>query len=233
MKLLSILITVAFVYVSPIMTGEYANSVCSTTNHIREAYCTNRDGLETAILNLINGNKTFGTLNLMLAIPDKANFRFTIQHDESFIINLPENIAIADQKAVQEAIFQVTNIRVPDLGHHENYDNDRSTLFWLGEDRRRIMGYVTKIVLINAINKGIPEFTNLNEICILIGLLRSMRFPDSYIKTARVDQDDYVCILTSLNGRFHYKPYNGSILLVSPVGDEYLDNVLYETITWF
>ncbi|XP_050437807.1 uncharacterized protein LOC126844007 [Adelges cooleyi] len=126
----------------------------------------------------------------MLAMPDKANFRFTIQHDNSFIINLPENIAVADQKAVQEAIFQVTNIQAPQLGRNETYSNDRSTLSRLGEKRRRIIGNITQNVLITALDKGRPEFSNLKEICILIGLVRNMRFPDTYIKAARVEQDD-------------------------------------------
>ncbi|XP_050435357.1 uncharacterized protein LOC126842399 [Adelges cooleyi] len=236
MKLLSILITITFVNVSPIMTGEYAISVKKTNKHIREAYGGDPDGLETAISNIINADKTFGTLNLMLAIPDKANFRFTIEHDEAFIINLPENIAIADQKAVQEAITQVTNIPVPNNDPNENYENDRHTLTWLGEERRIIMGFVTLTLLEDAIDKGTPGFTNLKEICILIGLLRSIQFPDSYIKTARVDQDDNVCMLTSQNGRFHYKPHGGYIAVVGPMGrpihNEYED-VLDETMTWF
>ncbi|XP_050435336.1 uncharacterized protein LOC126842391 isoform X2 [Adelges cooleyi] len=233
MKLLGILLTITFVNVSLIMTGEYANSVCTTTNYIKKVY--DPDGLITAILNIINGNKTFVTLNLMLSLPDKVNFRFTIQHDEAFIINLPENIAIADQEAVQEAIFQVTKIPVPKLGRNEIYSNDRRTLSRLGISRRVIMGYYTTRVLIYAVDKGTPGFTNLKEICILIGLLRSMQFPDSYIISARVDQDDNVCMLTSQNGRFHYKPYRGYIAVVRPMGrpihNEYED-VLDEAMGW-
>ncbi|XP_050435353.1 uncharacterized protein LOC126842398 [Adelges cooleyi] len=236
MKLLSILITITFVNVSPIMTGEYANSVKKTNKHIREASIKNPKGLETVISNIINGDKTFETLNFMLAIPDKANFRFTIQHEESFITNLPENIAIADQKAVQEAIFQVTGIPVPNLRCNENYENDRRTLSWLGDSRRMYLSFVTQNVLTDAIDKGTPGFTNLKEICILIGLLRSMRFPDSYIKIARVDQDDNVCMLISQNGRFHYKPYDGYIAAARPMGrpvyNEHED-VLNEAMRWF
>ncbi|XP_050435339.1 uncharacterized protein LOC126842391 isoform X5 [Adelges cooleyi] len=236
MKLLGILLTITFVNVSLIMTGEYANSVCTTTNYIKKVYGTNPDGLITAILNIINGNKTFVTLNLMLSLPDKVNFRFTIQHDEAFIINLPENIAIADQEAVQEAIFQVTKIPVPKLGRNENNSNDRRTLSILGESRRKTMGYITFTLLKAAISRGTPGFTNLKEICILIGLLRSMQFPDSYIKIARVDPDDNVCMLSSQNGRFHYKPHDGYIAVVRPIGrpvhNEYED-VLDEAIRWF
>ncbi|XP_050435308.1 uncharacterized protein LOC126842389 isoform X4 [Adelges cooleyi] len=235
MKLLCILITLAIVNVAPIMTADYANSVYTTNKYIKEVFDRDPTILKTAISNIIDGDKTFETLNVMLAIPDKANYWFTIEHDDSFINNLPEHIAIADQEAVQQAISQVTDIPVPQLGPNENFEND--SLAQLGEARRRITGEVTKNVLIEAINEGTPEFPNLDEICILIGLLRSMERPDTYIKTASVDPAGYECILTSQNGNtFQYRAHHGYIAAVRPVGGNrvgYVD-VLSELLSpWF
>ncbi|XP_050435331.1 uncharacterized protein LOC126842389 isoform X23 [Adelges cooleyi] len=218
MKLLCILITLAFVNVVPIMTADYANSVYTTNKYIKEVFDRDPTILKTAISNIIDGDKTFETLNVMLAIPDKANYWFTIEHDDSFINNLPEHIAIADQEAVQQAISQVTDIPVPQLGPNENFEND--SLAQLGEARRRITGEVTKNVLIEAIS-----------------LLRSMERPDTYIKTASVDPAGYECILTSQNGNtFQYRAHHGYIAAVRPVGGNrvgYVD-VLSELLSpWF
>ncbi|XP_050435364.1 uncharacterized protein LOC126844034 [Adelges cooleyi] len=231
MKLLCILTTIAFVNVSPIMTGEYANLVYTTNKYIREAFDNDPAGLETAISNIINEDKPFETLNLMLVIPEKVNI-FRINHDERFIMNLPMHIAIADQVAVREAISQVTDIPVPQLGPNENFEND--SLVQLGEARRRILGKVTKKLLTDAIGRGRPSYPNLKEVCLLIGLLRSMQFPDSYIKTASVDQAGNVCTLTSQNRNFQYTPYLGYIFPVMTV-DNYrrVTSVLIEAMNWF
>ncbi|XP_050435411.1 uncharacterized protein LOC126842440 [Adelges cooleyi] len=165
MKLLCTLITLAIVNVSPIMTAAYANSVYITNKYIKDALDTNPAGLETAISNIINGDKSIEQINLMWAIPDKANI-FRINHDQSFIMILPEHIATADQEAVQEAIFQATNIAKPQLGPNENYGN--SSLPQLGEYRRRILGQVTKNVFFAAVGKGTQDLDNLKGICRLL-----------------------------------------------------------------
>ncbi|XP_050435359.1 uncharacterized protein LOC126842400 isoform X2 [Adelges cooleyi] len=215
MNLFCILITLALVNVSPIMTGEYANSVYITNQHIKDAFDRDPAGLEAAVLNIINGDKPMETINLILAIPETANI-FLIDHDEPFIANLPEHIAIADQEKVQEAISQVTRFPKPELGPNENHEND--SLLQLGEDRRRITGIATKNVLIAAIDKGRPEFLNLTEICRLFGLLRSIRFPYAVIKRVDVDHSGDYCILNSRTGRFQYRRHNGIIVEVRPVG---------------
>ncbi|XP_050426185.1 uncharacterized protein LOC126836646 [Adelges cooleyi] len=235
MKLLCILITLAIVNVSPIMTAEYANSVRTTNKYIRAAFDADPTGLERAISNIVKDDDiTIDTLNLMLVTPEKANFWFTIEHDEPFINNLPEHIAIADQVAVQKAISQVTRIPVPQLGPNENFEND--SLARLGQARRCITGKVTKKLLIAAIDEGTPEFPNFTKICRLIAVARSMEFPDLYIKTASVDQAGHVCTLTSQNdNRFLYIPYNGFIAQVWPVGpdpNEYV-NVLEVINDWY
>ncbi|XP_050435323.1 uncharacterized protein LOC126842389 isoform X16 [Adelges cooleyi] len=234
MKLLCILITLAFVNVVPIMTADYANSVYTTNKYIKEVFDRDPTILKTAISNIIDGDKTFETLNVMLAIPDKANYWFTIEHDDSFLSNLPEHIAIADQEAVQQAISQVTDIPVPQLGPNENFEND--SLAQLGVARRRITGVITKNLLIEAIDDGTPGFFNLDEICILIGLLRSMQHPDNHIRTTSVDPDGSECTLTSRNGNiFRYKPHLGYIVAVRPVRRNRVDyvEVLREMDTWF
>ncbi|XP_050435366.1 uncharacterized protein LOC126842402 isoform X4 [Adelges cooleyi] len=146
MKLLCILTTIAFVNVSPIMTGEYANLVYTTNKYIREAFDNDPAGLETAISNIINEDKPFETLNLMLAIPEKTNI-FRINHDEPFIMKLP-----ADQEAVQAAISQFTTIPVPKFGPNENFEKD--SLGQLGEERRLILGKVTTKLLTDAIENS-------------------------------------------------------------------------------
>ncbi|XP_050435348.1 uncharacterized protein LOC126842394 isoform X5 [Adelges cooleyi] len=198
MKLLCILITLAIVNVAPIMTADYANSVYITNKYIKEVFDR-----------------------------EKANI-FSIDHDDSFIMNLP-----ADQVAVQEAISQVTTIPVPKLGPNQNFEND--SLIQLGEERRSITGKVTKNLLIAAIGKGTPRFRNLTEICRLIGLLRSMQSPDSYIKTAIVDQDNFVCTLTSQNGRFQYIPdlYYALVRQMVPNVYESIGHVFNDIQNWF
>ncbi|XP_050435345.1 uncharacterized protein LOC126842394 isoform X2 [Adelges cooleyi] len=232
MKLLCILITLAIVNVAPIMTADYANSVYITNKYIKEVFDRDPDALATAIYNIIYGDNTFDVISLMLAIPEKANI-FSIDHDDSFIMNLPEHIAIADQVAVQEAISQVTTIPVPKLGPNQNFEND--SLIQLGEERRSITGKVTKNLLIAAIGKGTPRFRNLTEICRLIGLLRSMQSPDSYIKTAIVDQDNFVCTLTSQNGRFQYIPdlYYALVRQMVPNVYESIGHVFNDIQNWF
>ncbi|XP_050435302.1 uncharacterized protein LOC126842385 isoform X2 [Adelges cooleyi] len=354
MKLLYILITLAFVNVARIMTAHYANSVFITNKYIKETFDADPDGLATAISNIINdNNKTIATLNSMLAIPEKANFWITIEHDEPFINNLPEHIAIADEEAVQQAIFNVTNIPVPQLGSNENFEND--SLLQLGEARRRITGYVTKNLLIAAIDpaglktvitnlingsetiaqinlklaipekaklfsiiqedvgghsffplpeyirvyvytsernaiadqealqkaitkvtnipvpqleenqiipldslpqlginrrlitgkvtkelllaaidKGSPEFKNHTELCRLVALLKSIRNPHKYVKTAEVDSTTNKCILKSFDGTFIYKPFQENYVLERPSFDEIgLVNVKEQIRNWF
>ncbi|XP_050435342.1 uncharacterized protein LOC126842392 isoform X2 [Adelges cooleyi] len=205
MKLLCILITLAFVNVSPIMTAHYANSVYITNQYIKEVSDTNPAGLETAISNIINGDKTIETVNLMLAVPEKAVFRITIDHDDTFIINLPENIAIRNQELVQEAISEATEIDVPTLGPNESYVN--AWLGTLGDVRRSITGKITKKLLIEAIGDGKPDFPNFPKICLLIALVRSIRYPEARTRTVDVDPSGNFCILTSRDGRFKYQPY--------------------------
>ncbi|XP_050435362.1 uncharacterized protein LOC126842401 [Adelges cooleyi] len=233
MKLLCILIALTFVNVSPIMTAGYANSVYTTTQYIKKANDTNPAGLETALLNIINGDRSIETLNLMLATPEKAIIGFTIDHDDSFISNLPEHIAIADQMAVQNMIFQVTNIDVPSLGPNENFGNVLVGI--LADQRRGIIGKIIKKLLIAAIDKGTPRFPNLNEICRLLAVVRSIRFPDAYIKIAVVDPSENCCKLTSRNARFRYKPRRGSIEAVRPISPDFneLVNILDEIKFWF
>ncbi|XP_050435330.1 uncharacterized protein LOC126842389 isoform X22 [Adelges cooleyi] len=232
MKLLCILITLAFVNVVPIMTADYANSVYTTNKYIKEVFDRDPTILKTAISNIIDGDKTFETLNVMLAIPDKANYWFTIEHDDSFINNLPEHIAIADQEAVQQAISQVTDIPVPQLGPNENFEND--SLAQLGVARRRITGVITKNLLIEAIDDGTPGIPYLTKVCRLLGLLRSMRFPDSYIKSVNVELGVH-CILTSQNGSFLYRKLVGFIVEVRPIGPNRTElvDVLSEIDPWF
>ncbi|XP_050435381.1 uncharacterized protein LOC126842408 [Adelges cooleyi] len=172
------------------------------------------------------------TLNLMLVIPEKANI-FRINHDEPFIINLPENVAIADQERVQEAISHATNIPVPQRDPNENIEND--SLLLLGDHRRQITGKVATNVLIAALDNGTPEFHNLLEICRLIALVRSIRFPDACIRTAVVDHSENACTLTSRNGRFQYRPHMGYIVglrAMSPDVNEFVE-VLNEIVFWF
>ncbi|XP_050437842.1 uncharacterized protein LOC126844037 isoform X3 [Adelges cooleyi] len=181
---------------------------------------------------------TLAIVNVAPIMTEKANI-FSIDHDDSFIMNLPvffcnsEHIAIADQVAVQEAISQVTTIPVPKLGPNQNFEND--SLIQLGEERRSITGKVTKNLLIAAIGKGTPRFRNLTEICRLIGLLRSMQSPDSYIKTAIVDQDNFVCTLTSQNGRFQYIPdlYYALVRQMVPNVYESIGHVFNDIQNWF
>ncbi|XP_050435376.1 uncharacterized protein LOC126842404 [Adelges cooleyi] len=232
MKLVCIMITLAFVNVSPILTADYANSVYTTNKYIKEAFDNDPAGLETAISNIMKGDKPFDILNLMLAIPDKANYWFSIEHDDAFISTLPEQLAIVDQVAVQEAIYQVTKIHVPQLGPNENFEND--SLVQLGEERRRITGKVTKKLLIAAIDAGAPRFPNLNEICNLIGLLQSMRFPDSYIKSVFVDPAGIFCMFTSLNGRIQHLDI-GLIDEVNPIDPYRVEFMVFlrEIQNWF
>ncbi|XP_050435361.1 uncharacterized protein LOC126842400 isoform X3 [Adelges cooleyi] len=232
MNLFCILITLALVNVSPIMTGEYANSVYITNQHIKDAFDRDPAGLEAAVLNIINGDKPMETINLILAIPETANI-FLIDHDEPFIANLPEHIAVPDQVAMQEAIFQATNIPVPQLGPNENYEND--SLLQLGEDRRAITGKIIKKILIDAIHRGAPEFTNFTEICRLLGLHISLRLPNSYVKTAEVDHSENCCTLTSQNAQYKYRPHYHTIVAVIPTSPErsIIFDVMYQLRDWY
>ncbi|XP_050435370.1 uncharacterized protein LOC126842403 isoform X3 [Adelges cooleyi] len=228
MKLLCILITLAFVNVSPIMTSHYANSVYITNKYIKEAFDTNPAGLETAISNIINRDKSIVTVNLMWAIPETAKIFKIETHGDPFIINLPESIAIADQLAVQKAIYQATKITVPQLGENENFENDSLNTF--GEQRRLITGKVTKNALIAAIAKGRPKFANFTEICRLMGLLRSIKFPDDYIRNVDVDHSGNCCTLTSLDGSFKYKRDAGYIFLCD---DNFFEDIMYHIRSWY
>ncbi|XP_050435379.1 uncharacterized protein LOC126842406 [Adelges cooleyi] len=212
MKLLCILITLTFVNVSPIMTAGYANAVFVTNKHIKKAFDENLEGLKTAILNTIIGPKSMETISLMWAAPEQANFRFRIDHDDQFIVDLLENIAIADQEAVQLAIFQATNIPAPQRGPNENYTI--SALDMLSVTRFGKIDYLTSHLLRDEISRGTPEFRNLYTICRLTGLKRSLRAPYAYIKTAVIDPPGNVCTLTSDDGIFQYKPENGFIVEV-------------------
>ncbi|XP_050435375.1 uncharacterized protein LOC126842403 isoform X8 [Adelges cooleyi] len=193
MKLLCILITLAFVNVSPIMTSHYANSVYITNKYIKEAF-------------------------------DKG---------DPFIVNLPEKIAIDDQLAVQEAIYQATKITVPKLSENENFENDSLNTF--GEQRRLITGKVTKNALIAAIDKGRPRrFTNLNEICRLMGALRSIKFPDQHIRNINVDESANFCILTSQNDSHIYQRDVVDVWAVIPMGGgTYFEDIMYHIQNWF
>ncbi|XP_050435352.1 uncharacterized protein LOC126842397 [Adelges cooleyi] len=237
MKLPCILITFAFINISPIMTSNYANSVYITNKYIKEVSDTDPIGVEIAITFLLNGDKTVETISLMLAVPEKANFRLRIDHDDPFIMNLPEQIAIADQVAVQEAISYFTNIPVPQRDPNENFANDMLGTF--GEQRRAITGKLTKNLLVDEISFGTPEFPNISKICRLIALVRSIRFPDAYIKTADVDHSEKYCKLTSRNDSFIYKPLMGNIVAVRPrflvIQPNVIElvNVLNEIQFWF
>ncbi|XP_050435303.1 uncharacterized protein LOC126842386 [Adelges cooleyi] len=270
MKLLCILITVATVNVSPIMTSLYSDSVYITNKWIKEAADKQPAGLETAISNLINGgisidpagletakeafeiesagpetaisnitngDRSIGIFNLMLTIPEKKDYRW-IHRDDSFFVDLPEHVAIAYQKAVQEAISKVTNITVPDLAPNE-YFVDRY-LPRYGNERRAITGKITKKLLIAAIGDGAPHFPNFPKICLLIALLRSMRDPKAYIRTVDVDPSGNSCILTSRNGSFKYQPRRKCKIFIAAVTpkdhiwsrNKFVD-VLEEIQLWF
>ncbi|XP_050435371.1 uncharacterized protein LOC126842403 isoform X4 [Adelges cooleyi] len=223
MKLLCILITLAFVNVSPIMTYKY----------IKEAFDKDPAGLQTAISSIINGYKSILTCNLMLAIPETANIFNIETHSDPFIVNLPEKIAIDDQLAVQEAIYQATKITVPKLSENENFENDSLNTF--GEQRRLITGKVTKNALIAAIDKGRPRrFTNLNEICRLMGALRSIKFPDQHIRNINVDESANFCILTSQNDSHIYQRDVVDVWAVIPMGGgTYFEDIMYHIQNWF
>ncbi|XP_050435301.1 uncharacterized protein LOC126842385 isoform X1 [Adelges cooleyi] len=248
MKLFCIFITLAFVNVSPIMTAGgnwiYGNSVYITNKHIEKAFELDPAGLKTVITNLINGSETIAQINLKLAIPEKAKLFSIIQEDvggHSFF-PLPEYIrvyvytsernAIADQEALQKAITKVTNIPVPQL--EENQIIPLDSLPQLGINRRLITGKVTKELLLAAIDKGSPEFKNHTELCRLVALLKSIRNPHKYVKTAEVDSTTNKCILKSFDGTFIYKPFQENYVLERPSFDEIgLVNVKEQIRNWF
>ncbi|XP_050426168.1 uncharacterized protein LOC126836638 isoform X1 [Adelges cooleyi] len=226
-----ILITLAFVHVPSVMTTRYARSVFITNEHIKRAFVTKGAELETAIENIILGDATIEKIDLMLAIPESA-FIFhlpkLIEKAEkeaaksviSHFTYLPvpildrdeESIAIAHQEALQSVLLHFTNISVPELDPKKVIRND--TLLMLGRDRRIIIGEVTKTLLLSTISREAPKFLNLTVICRLIGLVRSIKFPVNFIRTAIVDSDGIFCILTSFDDTIYkYKRFRGTVVM--------------------
>ncbi|XP_050444322.1 uncharacterized protein LOC126847910 isoform X2 [Adelges cooleyi] len=184
MKLYCISISLVFVKLLAIVTADYRTSIFVTNLHIKLAFETKQ-------------------ISLMLAIPEctraYAEFR-----------DLQEPYLIAEQEILQGVIVHITGIPVPQLVGNEDIENH--TLDWLGHARRLITSEVTTSLAFDAIGVVGSELVireDFTKLCRLIGLFRSIKFPDSLIQFAEVDIYG-TCSLTTIDGReYKYRRFSG------------------------
>ncbi|XP_050425854.1 uncharacterized protein LOC126836456 isoform X3 [Adelges cooleyi] len=141
---------------------------------------------------------------------------------------IKKHIDVAEQETVEQKSL---NIHVV-LGPNEGI----GSLPELGADRRLITAKATKSLLLAAIHKvrKVPKSLNLYTMCRLTGLIRSIKFPDEFIKTA--DVINGLCILTSSAGyEYVYKRSLSFIVMEVPLGGREKGLVLLEEQikTWF
>ncbi|XP_050426169.1 uncharacterized protein LOC126836638 isoform X2 [Adelges cooleyi] len=207
-----ILITLAFVHVPSVMTTRYARSVFITNEHIKRAFVTKKIDLMLAIPE----SAFIFHLPKLIEKAEKEAAKSVISHFTYLPVPIldrdEESIAIAHQEALQSVLLHFTNISVPELDPKKVIRND--TLLMLGRDRRIIIGEVTKTLLLSTISREAPKFLNLTVICRLIGLVRSIKFPVNFIRTAIVDSDGIFCILTSFDDTIYkYKRFRGTVVM--------------------
>ncbi|XP_050419748.1 uncharacterized protein LOC126832816 [Adelges cooleyi] len=181
MKLLCILISFASVNVL-VALDAYVKQVILTNIQMIDT----KEKLPTVIQNMILlGEFTMVELALMLAVPE-AN--------DKDIADYIEQQKIDYQLIAQEIIWFTTSIRAVKVNEGNIRKADLNNL---GIRRRSItLEGVNK--LIRAVLSGENEyFKNFAEVCRLMGIFRSIKYPQTYIKHAEVHQIG-VCLLTDI-----------------------------------
>ncbi|XP_050431551.1 uncharacterized protein LOC126840095 [Adelges cooleyi] len=198
MKLLCIIL-ISFALVNVLVAlDDYENLVCITNQHMFNT----RAYLPKVIENIVlYGGYTIVELGLMFAVPEAED------KDVEDYINKQK---IEYQVTAQEKIWCLTLTGAPQINAGE-FSN--VTLKDLG-NRRRVITLEAIQVLIRAVLRGNNRnFDNFYDLCRLIGLLRSIKNPGSFIVLADLDpKDARVCDLVDMNrGVSFYYNIEGNI----------------------
>ncbi|XP_050423051.1 uncharacterized protein LOC126834885 isoform X4 [Adelges cooleyi] len=173
MKLLSILILFALVNDLVSELDDFVKQVLITNDHIKLA----NSHMPKIIKKLLLEKFTMVELVFMLATPE---------NDSQFIKPLER---LEYQMTMQSVISAETGIDAPQL--------KKESLTTLLEQRRLRSTEGLKNKIIRASGENDPFFSDFNEMCRLIGVFRSINYPNSYVDHASSNKGQ--CFITNVH----------------------------------
>ncbi|XP_050424775.1 uncharacterized protein LOC126835929 [Adelges cooleyi] len=183
MNLLCVLISFALVKAFVAVLDIRDKQVIITNRHIELAI----DFMPKIIKRIVLGPSSMKEMAFMLAVPE-----YTDDDNKSRMVLY--------QIQMQTEIMMSTNIhiQIPEI-IQDNFDGNIDLSVY-GNKRRIITREATKTLIRGATRDNDRDFEDFFAMCRLIGLFRSIKYPELYMIKAETDKTE-TCILTDRNGK--------------------------------
>ncbi|XP_050419855.1 uncharacterized protein LOC126832877 [Adelges cooleyi] len=178
MKFLYILISFAWVNVS-VALDDYLKQVILLNQQMRN---DSKAELARVIQSVVLfGGFSMVELALIFAVPDA---------EDDVISNLTSEKHIMQPKKFYQEIWQekIWFYQLPGASDINEAEYENATLRDLGNDRRKITMQAIKLLILDIIVGPNTNFESFSVMCVLLGVYRSIKYPDEFIKEA--DGDD-------------------------------------------
>ncbi|XP_050424770.1 uncharacterized protein LOC126835927 isoform X1 [Adelges cooleyi] len=220
MKILCVILPLALLNVSVAALDGYDKEVIKTNGYIESA----GNNLPLIIKNIVLGPYTMHEMAYMLSVPEFPDANI--------------GLLLCSQIKMQTEIRTSTDTRTPEIneGNHnrptnftdilpvclcDDYDEEIN-LAHFGSQRRIITREATKTLILAEIRGGDKVkkyFQDFSDMCLLIGLFKSINNPYSYIVAAELDETD-TCTVTDIHlNEFRYRSIGGVIWEIKPNND--------------
>ncbi|XP_050424771.1 uncharacterized protein LOC126835927 isoform X2 [Adelges cooleyi] len=202
MKILCVILPLALLNVSVAALDGYDKEVIKTNGYIESA----GNNLPLIIKNIVLGPYTMHEMAYMLSVPEFPDANI--------------GLLLCSQIKMQTEIRTSTDTRTPEI-NEDDYDEEIN-LAHFGSQRRIITREATKTLILAEIRGGDKVkkyFQDFSDMCLLIGLFKSINNPYSYIVAAELDETD-TCTVTDIHlNEFRYRSIGGVIWEIKPNND--------------